>query len=62
MYLKEIVKASGLKQSYLARKCGVSVVAVSQWVNGKAKPNPQHLERLSELLKVPVQDLKNMQE
>jgi transcriptional regulator with XRE-family HTH domain len=55
--LKEIVKARGVKQSYLAQRIGVSSVTVSNWMTGKTSPSRKHLEKLSEILEVPVKDL-----
>ena len=55
--LKEVIKSKGMKQTFLARKIGVSVVTVSNWVQEKNTPNEKHLKRLSELLQVPIKDL-----
>ena len=55
--LKEIIKARGMKQTFIAQKIGVSVVTVSNWVQEKSTPSEKHLKRLSELLQVSVKDL-----
>ena len=55
--LKEILKAKGMKQNYLAKRVGVSVVTVSNWVKGKSSPSKKHLEKLSEILDVSIKDL-----
>ncbi|WP_365336444.1 helix-turn-helix transcriptional regulator [uncultured Lacinutrix sp.] len=55
--LKDIIKSKGLKQSYLAQRMGVSVVTMSNWVKEKSSPNKKNLEKLSELLEVPIKDL-----
>ena len=55
--LNEIIKSKGMKQIFIAQKIGVSVVTVSNWVQGKSKPSEKHLNRLSELLQVPIKDL-----
>ena len=55
--LKEIVKSKGMKQSYLAKRIGVSNVTVSNWMNGKTSPNKKHLEKLSEILEVPIKGI-----
>ncbi|MDB4655541.1 helix-turn-helix domain-containing protein [Flavobacteriales bacterium] len=55
--LKEVVKSKGVKQSYLAQRIGVSSVTVSNWMTGKTSPSKKHLEKLSEVLEVPIKDL-----
>lgn len=55
--LKEIIKAKGLKQTFVAQKIGVSVVTVNNWVQGKTAPNEKHLQKLSSLLDVAIKDL-----
>ena len=55
--LKEILKAKGIKQNYLAQRVGVSVVTVSNWVKSKSSPSKKHLEKLSDVLEVPIKNL-----
>ncbi len=55
--LKDVIKSKGLKQSYLAQRMGVSVVTMSNWVKEKSSPSKKNLEKLSELLEVPITDL-----
>ena len=55
--LKEILKSKVMKQNYLAQRIGVSVVTVSNWVKEKSSPSKKHLEKLSEILEVPIKDL-----
>ena len=57
--LKEVLKSKGVKQNYLAQRIGVSTVTLSNWVNGKSSPTKKHLEKLSEVLDVPIKDLVN---
>ncbi|MFD2697410.1 helix-turn-helix domain-containing protein [Mesonia sediminis] len=57
--LKDVIKAKGLKQAYLAQRMGVSVVTMSNWVKEKSSPNKKNLEKLSQLLEVPIKDLVN---
>lgn len=57
--LKEVLKSKGVKQNYLAQRIGVSTVTLSNWVNGKSAPSKKNLEKLSELLNVPIKDLVN---
>ena len=55
--LKEIIKSKGLKQSYVAKRIGVSVVTMSNWVKNKSTPSKKNLEKLSEFLEVSVKDI-----
>ena len=57
--LKEVIKSKGIKQSFLARKIGVSVVTVSHWANEKSTPNKKHLEKLCRILNVLPKDIIN---
>ena len=57
MLLKELLKAKGLKQKWLADKIGVSEVTVSNWCSGKSIPQKARLKELSKILKVPVKNI-----
>jgi transcriptional regulator with XRE-family HTH domain len=57
MLLKELLKVKGIKQKWLAQKLGVSEVTVSNWVKEKSFPNKKRLEKLSEILDVPMNEL-----
>ncbi|MGQ1787980.1 helix-turn-helix transcriptional regulator [Saccharicrinis sp. GN24d3] len=57
--MKEILKAKGIKQKWLAQKLGVSEVTVSNWVKEKSYPSKKHIEKLSEILNIPKEDLKH---
>lgn len=57
--LKELIKSKGIKQKWLALKLGVSEVTVSNWVKEKSMPSQKHLEKLSEVLNIPVKELTN---
>jgi transcriptional regulator with XRE-family HTH domain len=59
MLLKEVFKAKGIKQKWLASKMGVSEVTVSNWAKSKSVPSQKHLEKLSAILGVPLKDLTN---
>ena len=59
MLLKELLKSKGLKQKWLANKMGVSEVTVSSWCAGKSVPRREHLQKLSELLEVPIKTIVN---
>ena len=57
MLLKELLKVKGIKQKWLAQKLGVSEVTVSNWVKEKSFPRKKRLEKLSEILEVPINEL-----
>ncbi len=59
MLLKELLKARGIKQKWLAHKIGVSEITISNWVTEKSSPSKKNLEKLSELLKVPLKEFIN---
>jgi transcriptional regulator with XRE-family HTH domain len=60
MLLKELLKSKGLKQKWLANKIGVSEVTVSNWCAGKSVPTKTHLQKISDLLEVPVKTIINI--
>ncbi len=57
MLLKELLKSKGIKQKWLANKLGVSEVTVTNWCAGKSVPKKAHLQKISELLDVPLKPL-----
>lgn len=59
MLLKELLKTKGVKQNWLASRLGVSEVTVSNWVKEKSIPSQKHLEKLSEILNIPIKELIN---
>ncbi len=59
MLLKELLKTKGVKQKWLASRLGVSEVTVSNWVKEKSVPSQKHLEKLSEILNIPIKELIN---
>jgi transcriptional regulator with XRE-family HTH domain len=59
MLLKIILKSRGVKQNWLASRLGVSEVTVSNWVKEKSTPSKKHIEKLSEILNIPLKDLIN---
>lgn len=50
-------KQSGLTQSQLADKLGVSQVAVARWETGKASPSEENLQKLCDILDCTRDDL-----
>jgi transcriptional regulator with XRE-family HTH domain len=57
MLLKQLLNSKGLKQKWLANKIGVSEVTVSSWCSGKSVPHKAHLQKISELLEVPLKTI-----
>ncbi|MBU1136928.1 Fic family protein [Patescibacteria group bacterium] len=49
--LKLILKLSGLTQSELAGRLGVTFAALNRWINGKSFPRPKAREKIDELYK-----------
>lgn len=60
MPLKELLTQNGIKQKWLAENIGVSEVTVSSWCNGKSKPQKKHLEKISKILSLPKNKIKNI--
>ena len=50
--IKVLRKEKGITQIELAKAIGVEQGAVSKWEIGRAKPEPQHVERLAEFFSV----------
>ena len=57
MDLKQRVKDRGLKQKGIATDLGVSEGTISKWLNREAVVPTSYLRPLSELLKVPLEEL-----
>jgi transcriptional regulator with XRE-family HTH domain len=57
--IKELLQSKGIKQKWLADRLGVSEVTVSNWCSGKNLPHKKHLEKISEILDIPLQTLIN---
>ena len=55
--IKEARKAAGMKQRELAKALGVSVAYISKIERGETPVNLQNLEKISEALEVPIQEL-----
>jgi Zn-dependent peptidase ImmA (M78 family)/transcriptional regulator with XRE-family HTH domain len=51
--LTQARRLASLTKAAVARRLGVSAVAVGQWEAGTHPPRPDHVQRLSELLEVP---------
>ena len=59
MLLKELLLTKGVKQKWLSSKVGVSEVTLSNWVTGKSIPSLKNVEKLSQILSVPIKNLVN---
>jgi DNA-binding XRE family transcriptional regulator len=49
MKLKDYLKESGVRQSHLAKKMGVTSTTFWRWKNGAAKPNWASMKLMQEL-------------
>lgn len=47
--IKRLLSETGWSQAELGRKIGVSQQAVQRWMAGKVSPNPENLDKLSEV-------------
>lgn len=52
--IREAVQDAGLPQVDLARRLGVTPVALSQWMRGEKSPNPRNLHLLAIMTRQPV--------
>ena len=57
--LKYYRRESGLRQSDIARRLGVSQNAVSSWETGRTEPNLGQVSELCKILDCPVEELTN---
>jgi transcriptional regulator with XRE-family HTH domain len=57
--LKDLIKIKGIKQRYIAEKCGVSEVSVSNWVKGKTSTSDENLTKLCQILDVQFDKIRN---
>ena len=55
--LGEVLKLKGVKQKYLAEQLSLSPVMVSLYVTNKRQPKLQTLIKISQILKVEINDL-----
>ena len=60
--LKEWFENNGVKQSFIAKKMGVSRQSVNYWVQGQCFPNGKYIPKLSEITGIPIEKLLGMQE
>ena len=57
--LKQLIERSGLRPSFIARHCGVSLVSVWKWQQG-TRPREEHLKSLAEILGISVSQLRKI--
>lgn len=60
--LRELREAKGVKNREIVEALGVSEPAVSQWMNGTVRPNPENLKALAVFFNVPVAYLNGINE
>ena len=53
----QVLKLKGVKQKYLAEQLGLTPVMVSLYVTNKRQPKLQTLIKISQILKVEINDL-----
>ena len=57
--LQKLIKTRGIKQKWLAQQIGVSEVTISNWMRGNHKPTEENLKKISEVLNMDLQLLKD---
>ena len=57
--LKYYRRESGLRQSDIARRLGISQNAVSSWETGRTEPNLGQISELCRILDCPIEELTN---
>lgn len=61
-YILELRRKSGLSQSELADRIGVTNKAVSKWETGKSKPTTDTLRKLAAIFHVPIEQLLSLKD
>ena len=61
-YILELRRKSGLSQSELADRIGVTNKAVSKWETGKSKPTTGTLRKLAAIFHVPIEQLLSLKD
>jgi len=54
--LDQILKSRGIKQSWLAKKLGVTRESVNHWVKGKNQPGTKNLKKIAEILNISLDE------
>ena len=60
--LKEWLEVNGVKQTFVAKKLGVSKTSVNYWANGYYMPHSKYIPKLSEITGISIEKLLDMQE
>jgi transcriptional regulator with XRE-family HTH domain len=55
--IRELRKVKGLSQAEVAERVGTTQVTLSGWENGRHVPNSLHLQKLADVLDVPMGDI-----
>ena len=57
--LQKLIQTRGIKQKWLAQQIGVSEVTISNWMRGNHIPTEENLKKISEVLNMDLQLLKD---
>ncbi|MES2457877.1 MAG: helix-turn-helix transcriptional regulator [Bacteroidota bacterium] len=55
--IKEILDEKGIKQTWLAEKCGKSYNMINSYVQNRRQPSVEFLYKVAEILEVNVREL-----
>lgn len=55
--IKEVLREKGITAISLASKLGIAQPSMSNIVNGKSKPSLDTLEKIAEILNIPISEL-----
>ena len=55
--LQELLEKNQITQQALAEKLNVSQQAVSKWNKRISTPNPNHIDKMSKVLQVPIAEV-----
>ena len=55
--VKQVLEATGRKQTFLADKMNMSYQQINEWCNNKRQPSLENLYKIAEILDVEVKDL-----
>lgn len=55
--VKQVLEATGRKQTFLAEKMNMSYQQINEWCNNKRQPSLENLYKIAEILDVEVKEL-----
>ena len=55
--IENAIKESGIRKNFIAGKCGVAPITVTQWCKGRTKIKGEHLLILASILNVEPKEL-----